>query len=191
MGLYVKDASQIPVNTPHEMKTIMATGTANRSVAATRMNATSSRSHSIFQIRIRQRNTQTDELKQSKLYFVDLAGSEKVAKTNVKGKQLDEAKNINRSLSALGLVINALVEKSAHIPYRDSKLTRMLQESLGGNAMTTLLIAASMCGYNDKETLSTLRFGQRAKSIKNKPTANVERSCKELEILLGNAEMKI
>ena len=71
------------------------------------------------------------------MYFVDLAGSEKVAKTNVKGAQLDEAKNINKSLSALGQVINALVEGKVHIPYRDSKLPRMLQESLGGNAMTT------------------------------------------------------
>ena len=91
----------------------MILGSSNRSVAATRMNATSSRSHSIFSIKIRQRNTETEEVKQSKLCFVDQAGSEKVGKTNVKGKQLDEAKNINRSLTSLGQVINALVESKA------------------------------------------------------------------------------
>lgn len=122
-----------------------------------------------------------------------MAGSEKIAKTNVKGKQLDEAKNINKSLTSLGMVINALAEAKpgGFIPYRDSKLTRMLQESLGGNSMTTLIIACSMCSYNDKETLSTLRFGQRAKTIKNKPKENVERSAKELAYLLGLAEDKI
>ena len=89
-----------------------------------------------------------------------MAGSEKIAKTNVKGQQLEEAKNINKSLSSLGMVINALTsDKKEHIPYRDSKLTRILQESLGGNSRTSLIIACSMCSYNDKETLSTLRFG--------------------------------
>lgn len=95
-----------------------------------------------------------------KLYFIDLAGSEKIAKTNVTGQQLEEAKNINKSLTCLGKVINALTEKEkGFIPYRESKLTRMLQESLGGNSKTTLLLAASMCSYNDKETVNTLRFG--------------------------------
>lgn len=100
-------------------------------------------------------------INQGKLYFVDLAGSEKISKTNVTGQQLEEAKNINKSLSALGNVINALTSpKPEHIPYRDSKLTRILQESLGGNSKTTLIIASSMCSYNDKETLSTFRFGK-------------------------------
>jgi len=95
-----------------------------------------------------------------KLYFVDLAGSEKIAKTNVTGQQLEEAKNINKSLTSLGLVINALTDKDkGHVPYRDSKLTRMLQESLGGNSQTSLILACSMCTYNDKETVDTLRFG--------------------------------
>ena len=89
------------------------------------------------------------------------------------------------------MVINSLVEKKDHIPYRDSKLTRILQESLGGNSKTTLIIACSMCTYNDKETLGTLRFGQRAKSIKNKAVVNEERSAKELQILLDQAEKKI
>ena len=124
------------------------------------MNERSSRSHSMFVLAVEQKNTKTDTTKQSKLYFVDLAGSEKIAKTHVTGQQLEEAKMINKSLSALGNVINALTsEKETHIPYRDSKLTRILQESIGGNSKTTLIIACSMCTYNDKETLSTLRFG--------------------------------
>ena len=123
---------------------------------------------------------------------MDLAGSEKIAKTNVTGQQLEEAKNINKSLTALGLVINALTEKDkGHVPYRDSKLTRMLQESLGGNSATSLILACSMCTYNDKETVDTLRFGNRAKNIKNTPVVNAERSAKELTILLTAAEKKI
>ena len=149
---------------------VMRAGSINRSVAATRMNDKSSRSHSIFVVTVFQRNTKTDTTKQAKLYFCDLAGSEKVGKTNVSGQQLEEAKMINKSLSALGNVINALTEdkKGGFIPYRDSKLTRILQESLGGNAMTCLVITGSLSAYNDRETLSTLRFGLRAKSIKNK-----------------------
>jgi kinesin family protein 5 len=99
-----------------------------------------------------------------------LAGSEKVEKTEATGTTLDEAKMINKSLSALGNVINALTEskgKNSFVPYRDSKLTRILQESLGGNSQTCLVITCSMSQYNDRETLSTLRFGNRAKSIKN------------------------
>ena len=124
---------------------------------------------------------------------MDLAGSEKIAKTNVVGQQLEEAKNINKSLSALGLVINALTEKKEnnHVPYRDSKLTRLLQESLGGNSQTTLILAASMCSYNDKETVSTMRFGSRAKNIKNNVVMNVERSAKEYMALLDAAEKTI
>ena len=100
---------------------------------------------------------------------------------------------INKSLSALGNVINALTEakSGAHIPYRDSKLTRILQESLGGNSQTCLVITCSLSAYNDRETLSTLRFGNRAKSIKNKVVQNAERSAKELLIALTDAEAKI
>lgn len=87
------------------------------------------------------------------------------------------------------MVINALTsDKKEHIPYRDSKLTRILSESLGGNAKTTLVVACSMCSYNDKETLGTLRFGARAKAIKNKPLINAEKSAKELQALLDIAE---
>ena len=192
-GIFVADATEVYVNSSEEMKKIMVLGQSNRSVASTRMNERSSRSHSIFLIVITQRDLTTDSSKTSKLYFVDLAGSEKIAKTNVVGKQLDEAKNINKSLTCLGIVINSLAEAKVggHIPYRDSKLTRMLTESLGGNSMTTLVIACSMCSYNDKETLGTLRFGARAKAIKNKPKQNLEISAKELKIMLDTAESKI
>lgn len=111
------------------MMDVMNAGSQNRSVAATRMNATSSRSHSIFLVTVQQKNTKTDTSKQGKLYCCDLAGSEKVEKTEAKGTTLDEAKMINKSLSALGNVINALTEsktKGSFIPYRDSKLTRIL-----------------------------------------------------------------
>ena len=125
-----------------------------------------------------------------KIYFCDLAGSEKTEKTEATGQTLEEAKMINKSLSALGNVINALTDpkKSGFIPYRDSKLTRMLQESLGGNSATCLVITASYSQYNDRETLSTFRFGLRAKSIKNKIKQNTERSAKELLIELNKSE---
>jgi kinesin family protein 5 len=115
-----------------------------------------------------------------------------VSKTNSSGQQLEEAKNINKSLTCLGMVINALTSNGKeHVPYRDSKLTRILQESLGGNAKTTLVINISMCSYNDREILSTLRFGFRAKSIKNKAKKNEEKSSKELYALLNAANCKI
>ena len=158
------------------------------------MNATSSRSHSIFLVQVFQKNTKTGSEKQSKLFCCDLAGSEKVEKTEAKGSTLEEAKMINKSLSALGNVINALTEsskKNVFIPYRDSKLTRILQESLGGNSSTCLVITCSMSRYNDRETLSTLRFGNRAKSIKNAVKCNAQRSAKELQILLTACEGKL
>ncbi|EFJ28222.1 hypothetical protein SELMODRAFT_94492 [Selaginella moellendorffii] len=134
------------------------------------MNANSSRSHCVFLITIQQTNSEDRSVKTGKLFLVDLAGSEKVEKTCTEGKLLTEAKTINKSLSALGNVINALTcgkmqsffaEKACHVPYRDSKLTRILQESLGGNSRTTLLCCCSSGSYNAAETLSTLRFGLR------------------------------
>lgn len=109
-GLYVDGATEIYVTSADEMKETMLLGSGNRSVASTRMNAVSSRSHLIFMIKINKKDLNTGNTTDSKLYFVDLAGSEKMKKTEVKGKQLDEAKNINKSLTTLGLVINALVE---------------------------------------------------------------------------------
>lgn len=126
------------------------------------------------------------------MYLVDLAGSEKISKTGATGHVLDEAITINKSLTTLGIVINKLTDGvSKFIPYRDSKLTRVLQESLGGNAKTCLIITCSPSSFNSSETLSTLRFGFRAKSIKNKPKVNKEYTVAELKMLLAKAEQRI
>ncbi len=118
----------------------------------------------------------------------DLAGSEKVKKTSASGKGLEEAKKINQSLSALGNCIMALTEADrGHVPFRDSKLTYILKNSLGGNAKTTLLVTCSPHVFNAEETLSTLRFAQRAKMIKNTVTVNRQRSAAELLVLLQRA----
>uniref|UniRef100_A0A8D0D4A8 Kinesin-like protein n=1 Tax=Sander lucioperca TaxID=283035 RepID=A0A8D0D4A8_SANLU len=171
---YVKGCTERFVCSPDEVMDTIDEGKSNRHVAVTNMNEHSSRSHSIFLINVKQENTQTEQKLSGKLYLVDLAGSEKVSKTGAEGAVLDEAKNINKSLSSLGNVISALAEGSGYIPYRDSKMTRILQDSLGGNCRTTIVICCSPSSYNEAETKSTLMFGQRAKTIKNTVTVNVE-----------------
>lgn len=191
-GVYVKGLLEIYVSSVQEVYEVMRRGGSARAVASTNMNAESSRSHSIFVITITQKNVETGSAKAGQLFLVDLAGSEKVGKTGASGQTLEEAKKINKSLSALGMVINNLTDgKSSHIPYRDSKLTRILQESLGGNSRTTLIICASPSSYNDAETLSTLRFGMRAKAIKNKAKINAEISPAELKALLKKAQAQV
>lgn len=144
------------------------------------MNEHSSRSHSVFLINVKQENLENQKKLSGKLYLVDLAGSEKVSKTGAEGTVLDEAKNINKSLSALGNVISALADgNKSHIPYRDSKLTRILQESLGGNARTTIVICCSPASFNESETKSTLDFGKRAKTVKNVVCVNEELTAEE------------
>lgn len=144
------------------------------------MNEHSSRSHSVFLINVKQENLENQKKLSGKLYLVDLAGSEKVSKTGAEGTVLDEAKNINKSLSALGNVISALADgNKSHIPYRDSKLTRILQESLGGNARTTIVICCSPASFNESETKSTLDFGKRAKTVKNVICVNEELTAEE------------
>uniref|UniRef100_A0AAY4A5B8 Kinesin-like protein n=1 Tax=Denticeps clupeoides TaxID=299321 RepID=A0AAY4A5B8_9TELE len=171
---YVKGCTERFVCSPEEVMDTIDEGKSNRHVAVTNMNEHSSRSHSIFQINVKQENTQTEQKLSGKLYLVDLAGSEKVSKTGAEGAVLDEAKNINKSLSALGNVISALAEGSTYVPYRDSKMTRILQDSLGGNCRTTIVICCSPSSFNEAETKSTLMFGQRAKTIKNTVSVNVE-----------------
>lgn len=187
-GVYVKGLSEYYVSNADEVFSILEQGQLNRAVASTKMNTESSRSHSIFLFTIQQRNTENGTTKSGSLYLVDLAGSEKVGKTGASGQTLEEAKKINKSLSALGMVINALTDgKSSHVPYRDSKLTRILQESLGGNSRTTLIVNCSPVAYNAEETLSTLRFGVRAKSIQNNARVNAELSPEELRAQLRKA----
>ncbi|TPX41016.1 hypothetical protein SeLEV6574_g06291 [Synchytrium endobioticum] len=175
-GVYVKDLSTFVVKDVVEMDKLMSAGNKNRSVGATQMNERSSRSHSIFTVTVETSEKGHDgeeHIRAGKLHLVDLAGSERQAKTGATGDRLKEATKINLSLSALGNVISALVEsKSSHIPYRDSKLTRLLQDSLGGNARTLMIATMSPASYNYDETLSTLRYANRAKCIKNKPKIN-------------------
>ena len=191
-GIWVEDCTEEYVESEQEMFNFFQNGAANRAVASTKMNALSSRSHSLFAVIIYQRNIITESSKTGKIYFVDLAGSEKMAKAGIEGNaQLKEAQNINKSIMTLGMVINALTKGAKHVPYRDSKLTRVLQESLGGNSLTNLIINCSPSMINQTESLSTLRFGQRAKLIKNKVVANTQQSVKELMMKLKQAEEKI
>ncbi|KAJ3194326.1 hypothetical protein HK101_002995 [Irineochytrium annulatum] len=191
-GVYVKGLLEVFVGSVDEVYDAMRRGQDSRVVASTNMNAESSRSHSIFVIQVKLENRVDGSSRTGKLYLVDLAGSEKVGKTGASGQTLEEAKKINKSLSALGMVINALTDgKSSHIPYRDSKLTRILQESLGGNSRTTLIINCSPSSFNEAETLGTLRFGMRAKTIKNKAKINAELSPAELKNLLKKAKQDL
>ncbi|CAG2054473.1 unnamed protein product [Timema podura] len=177
---FVKGATERFVSSPEEVFEVIEEGKANRHIAVTNMNEHSSRSHSVFLINVKQENLEIQKKLSGKLYLVDLAGSEKVSKTGAEGTVLDEAKNINKSLSALGNVISALADgNKTHIPYRDSKLTRILQESLGGNARTTIIICCSPASFNESETKSTLEFGKRAKTIKNVVCVNEELTAEE------------
>jgi kinesin family protein 3/17 len=175
-GTYVKDLSSFPVRTVQEMEQVLNAGKKNRSVGATLMNQDSSRSHSIFTIIVESSAVRADGqkgLRAGKLNLVDLAGSERQSKTGATGDRLTEATKINASLSALGNVISALVAaKAGHVPYRDSKLTRLLQDSLGGNTKTVMVANLGPADYNFDETMSTLRYADRAKQIKNKPRIN-------------------
>lgn len=172
-GVYVKDLTFYEVKNVAEIDHVMQAGKKNRSVGETLMNKSSSRSHSIFTIVVEAADPGGEHIRVGKLNLVDLAGSERQSKTGATGDRLKEANKINLSLTALGNVITALVDaKASHIPYRDSKLTRLLQNSLGGNAKTVMCANCGPADYNYDETLSTLRYANRAKNIKNKPKIN-------------------
>lgn len=176
VGVYIKDLSAYVVNNADDMDRIMTLGHKNRSVGATNMNEHSSRSHAIFTITIECSEKGVDgnmHVRMGKLHLVDLAGSERQGKTGATGQRLKEATKINLSLSTLGNVISALVDgKSTHVPYRNSKLTRLLQDSLGGNSKTMMCANIGPADYNYDETISTLRYANRAKNIKNKARIN-------------------
>lgn len=169
-GIYVTNITQYPVSSLEDIKKIIQTGSKNRTVAETKMNKFSSRSHAILTLYIEQKDKDDIEgytLKQSKIHLIDLAGSERQKDTQTTGERLREGAGINQSLSCLGNVINALVQKKPHIPYRDSKLTRLLQDSIGGTACTLMCSCLSPASINYEESLSTLMFADRAKQIKN------------------------
>jgi kinesin family protein 3/17 len=175
-GVYVKDLTSYVVKTVRECDKLRDFGAKNRHTGATAMNQDSSRSHSIYAITVESCETRADGssgIRMGKLNLVDLAGSERQSKTQASGDRLKEATKINMSLSALGNCISALVDgKSTHIPYRDSKLTRLLQDSLGGNTKTVMIANMGPADYNYDESISTLRYANRAKNIKNKPKIN-------------------
>jgi kinesin family protein 5 len=176
-GIYIADLTWEYAGSEEDIFEFLELGQRNRKTASTDMNETSSRSHSIFQLELTQKRSD-GTTRVARLSLVDLAGSESVKKTNATGQTFDEAKKINLSLSALGNCIKALTTKGedGHIPYRDSKLTRVLQESLGGNSKTTLLVCLSPHHDNFEETLSTLRFAQRAKQIVTRARVNERQS---------------
>jgi predicted nucleic acid-binding Zn-ribbon protein len=173
-GIYVSGVRWHHVRSVEDVQSILALGISNRRVAETMANDRSSRSHSVFTANIQQRFRGT--VLRSRLHLVDLAGSERQKSSGAAGERLKEASSINKSLSALGHVIMSLVDvqqgKKRHIPYRDSKLTFLLQDALGGTAKTVLLATVSPAGSNSFETLSTLRFADNVKRIKNKAVVN-------------------
>lgn len=170
-GFQVEGLSHKVVRTAAEALQVLRAGLKIRVAANTKLNTHSSRSHAIFSLSVRQ-FAQGHEQCSAKLTLVDLAGSEKVHKSGSVGENLEEAKKINSSLSSLGHVIDALADRRPHVPYRDSRLTRLLEESLGGNCRTALLVACSPSNQHISETLSSLRFAGRAKRVTNCPRIN-------------------
>lgn len=174
-GLCVQGASEPCIASLAELQSAFELGVQNRTMAFNRGSVRSGRSHSILSVFIQSKHKGSDSSMSSSLNLVDLAGSAKVKKTqaNGQGTSLAEAKNINLSLSTLGMVINALASSSGHVPYRDSKLTRILQDSLGGNSNTAFIVTLSPSKRNAEESLSSLRFGERAQRVKQTAHANL------------------
>ena len=179
-GVYVEDLAEVPVADAAAALAVVARGVRARHVAATAMNLESSRSHSVFTLVIEASEWRGGIMRTraARFHLIDLAGSERQAATRATGDRLKEAGQINKSLSALGNVIAALVDvangKQRHVPYRDSKLTTLLRDSLGGNAKTALIAAVAPGDDSLAETLSTLKFAARAKQVRNRAVVNEE-----------------
>ncbi|RPD62104.1 kinesin-domain-containing protein [Lentinus tigrinus ALCF2SS1-7] len=206
LGPYVEDLSKLMVNSYDEMMTLMDEGNKARTVAATNMNETSSRSHAVFTLLLTMKrhdvDTNLDTEKVSRINLVDLAGSERANSTGATGQRLKEGANINKSLTTLGKVIAALATASQSegkkgkkgkaeefIPYRDSVLTWLLKDSLGGNSKTAMIAAISPADVQYEETLSTLRYADQAKKIKNKAVINEDPNAKLVRELKEELEM--
>nr|XP_057934570.1 kinesin family member 4 isoform X2 [Doryrhamphus excisus] len=186
-GIKIVGLTEKQVVSEQEMVNCLELGNSARTVGSTAMNAASSRSHAIFTITLEQRKgkDKVDSIV-SKLHLVDLAGSERQKKTKAEGDRLKEGISINRGLLSLGNVISALGDeskKNAFVPYRDSKLTRLLQDSLGGNSHTLMIACVSPADSNMEETINTLRYADRARKIKNKPVVNVDPRAAEMSRL--------
>ncbi|XP_067274304.1 kinesin-like protein KIF13B isoform X2 [Pseudorasbora parva] len=198
LGPYVDGLSRLAVASYKDIESLMSEGNKSRTVAATNMNEESSRSHAVFKIilthTLRDLKTGTSGEKVSKLSLVDLAGSERADKTGAGGERLKEGSNINRSLTTLGLVISALAEqgagknKSKFVPYRDSVLTWLLKDSLGGNSRTAMVATISPAADNYDETLSTLRYADRAKRIVNHAVVNEDPNARIIRELREEVE---
>ncbi|KAM8831655.1 kinesin-like protein KIF13B isoform 2-T2 [Spinachia spinachia] len=198
MGPYVDGLSRLAVACYKDIESLMSEGNKSRTVAATNMNEESSRSHAVFNIilthTLMDLKSETSGEKVSKLSLVDLAGSERAAKTGAAGERLKEGSNINKSLSTLGLVISALADqgggkyKSKFVPYRDSVLTWLLKDSLGGNSRTAMVATISPSADNYDESLSTLRYADRAKSIVNHAVVNEDPNARIIRELREEVE---
>ncbi|CAG9859329.1 unnamed protein product [Phyllotreta striolata] len=186
-AIYIPNITEIEVNCVREVFEILEKGTSRRATSATAMNAQSSRSHAIFTLNLSMTHKEDCMMnKQGKLHLVDLAGSERPKKTLASGNTFKEGVNINRGLLALGNVISFLGDEktqNAFVSYRDSNLTRLLKDSLGGNSITLMIACISPADYNLDETLSTLRYADRAKKIKNKPVVNQDPKTAEINAL--------
>ena len=191
-GVVIEGLSEVYLSSIDEFFEYVDLSQSNRKVAETKLNHNSSRSHCILILEVTQSFKKEKLIKKGTLNLVDLAGSEKVSKTGAVGLTLEEAKKINLSLSTLGNVIHALTHKSEHIPYRDSKLTRLLKESLGGNYKTSLIVTCSPHSYHLDEVISSLLFAKRVKTIKNVVKVNIKYSYEELQkmVYLLNAKLK-
>ncbi|XP_018570994.1 chromosome-associated kinesin KIF4 [Anoplophora glabripennis] len=186
-GIHIPNLTEVPVQSAIEVLDSLTRGSIGRVTGSTAMNAQSSRSHAIFTVNISINNKNNcRENKQAKLHLVDLAGSERPKKTGAAGNTFKEGVHINKGLFVLGNVISCLGdEKAQHgfIPYRDSNLTRLLKDSLGGNSITLMIACVSPADYNFEETLSTLRYADRARKIKNKPIVNQDAKVAEINDL--------
>ncbi|XP_051152672.1 kinesin-like protein KIN-14I isoform X2 [Andrographis paniculata] len=195
-GINVPDANLLPVTSPSDVINLMNLGHKNRAVGSTAMNDRSSRSHSCLTVHVQGRNLTSGSTLRGCMHLVDLAGSERVDKTEASGDRLKEAQHINRSLSALGDVISSLARKSPHVPYRNSKLTQLLQDSLGGQAKTLMFVHISPEPDAVSETISTLKFAERVSTIElgaarvNKESTDVKELKDEIAALKAALSQK-
>ncbi|KAI8985351.1 hypothetical protein BDB01DRAFT_787734 [Pilobolus umbonatus] len=184
-NIYWSGVREERCNNPEELLSLLAKGSLCRTTGSTEMNTVSSRSHAVFSVILKQQKSIDEPTITSKFHFVDLAGSERLKRTHAQGDRAREGISINSGLLALGNVISALgdeTRKTAHVPYRDSKLTRLLQDSLGGNSQTLMLACVSPADSNFMETLNTLKYANRARNIKNRVTINQDFAGSSIEV---------
>ncbi|XP_024400704.1 kinesin-like protein KIN-14C isoform X1 [Physcomitrium patens] len=195
-GLNVPDASRMSVRSTEDVLDLMKVGQKNRAVGATALNERSSRSHSVLTVHVHGTDLESGAVLRGSLHLVDLAGSERVDRSEATGDRLKEAQHINKSLSALGDVIAALAQKNGHVPYRNSKLTQLLQDSLGGQAKTLMFVHISPDVESFGETVSTLKFAERVSTVElgaarsNKESGEIQNLREQVALLKEAAAKK-